>query len=122
MGLINEHKEKCIICKTNFAVWFYEGSYNPKCDNCIKKGHCSCTASYYTGEQELDEFGNMLPCVDYIFVYDGRFDSKGIIKELEDDICDEELIAIEFLANFKFLNYMPYEQQIKYFEYSEEKL
>ena len=64
-------KQPCFKCKKHIAVWKYmpisdhwteEERYF--CDRCVSRG-CGCNVDFLTGEENKDERGRSLPCIEY---------------------------------------------------------
>ena len=73
----------CMTCHIRTAVWNYEPSDGTKyfCDDCVPRG-CSCQRLDYDNEDEdapqrKDEYGRLLPCVEYWLYVDGVLPSDA---------------------------------------------
>jgi hypothetical protein len=74
-NLLRSLKHQCCQCN-QMAVWKYiplsemAESNRYYCEACIKRG-CSCNFNFISGEEDVDELGRSLPCVEYDFNKEG---------------------------------------------------
>jgi len=62
---------KCFTCgKKPYWMYMPDSSLTEEeryyCDKCVPRG-CSCNIDEFTGKEDLDEQGRLLPCCEYIY-------------------------------------------------------